>query len=71
MTDNALIHFEEITLDDHPFDVWLLPSEVSAITSDMTGMSSGTSLIHMKNGEAFLVEGDEIQTIKKLGLDYN
>ena len=44
MTDNALVRFEEITLDDRPFDVWLVPSEVSAITGDMTGMSSNTTV---------------------------
>jgi hypothetical protein len=71
MNNDTLIQFEEITLEDRPFDVWILPSEVCVITGDMTRQSSGTTMIHMKNGEAFLVEGDEIQIIKKLGLDYN
>jgi|7_EtaG_2_1085326.scaffolds.fasta_scaffold291784_2 hypothetical protein len=65
---DILIQFNEVSFDKvHP--VWICPSEVSAITGEQE--NDDVTLIHMKNTEAFLVDGSPIQVIRKLDLDYN
>ena len=66
---NILIQFEEISFTD-TYPVWVRASDVIAITTDAF-RSTDSTMIHMRNGAAFLVAGDPIRTIRKLELDYN
>jgi hypothetical protein len=67
--DNILTQFEEISCVD-TYPVWVRGCDVIAVTTDAY-RSTDCTMIHMRNGAAFLVAGTPIQTMRKLELDYN